>query len=285
MNLLTKIYKIYNHHLYDYLSDFRGFTRLAMILRKLAERNLEKIESEPDCIFEREWDNLIILDSCRYDFYTRMYPDSDFRISKGSNTTQFLKENFSDDRYKDLVYVSGCGFLGEDYFKRKTGNPRDDIFEHVYEVYENCWNEEYGTVMPEYMVEWALTAEDDYPECKKIIHFMQPHWPFVSYNFEADRDLRKMDNEIREDSLSKVNGLWYLGKTNLTDREEIIEGYKHEISHVRDIAVDLAKELSGKTVITADHGELLGEDDVYGHNDNSKTKKLRKVPWDVVNKG
>jgi glucan phosphoethanolaminetransferase (alkaline phosphatase superfamily) len=32
-------------------------------------------------------------------------------------------------------------------------------------------------------------------------------------------------------------------------------------------------------LITADHGELLGENGLYGHPADSDAEKLRKVPW------
>lgn len=54
---------------------------------------------------------------------------------------------------------------------------------------------------------------------------------------------------------------------------------------------DLLSELDGKTVVTADHGELLGERSFplpyreYGHPKGTYTEKLVKVPWHTYESG
>lgn len=283
MKIINKIYKFYNHRLYHYLSEFRGFTRLAMIMRTLAERNLNKVQSRGDSVFDYEWDNLIILDSCRYDYYSDLYPDANYRISRESDTAGFLKENFSDKEQLDLVYISGCNFLSQRNFKNKVGKNPSNLFLEVYEVFNDHWNKEYGTVLPKHIVNEAKLAEEEYRGKPKIIHFMQPHWPYIKYQFEEEEKIRENDRKIRDDSKNKVNGLWYLDGCDYIDEDEIKEAYRCEIKNVREKAVKLADSLEGKTVITADHGELLGEDGVYGHREGSDVSKLRKVPWDVIN--
>ena len=50
----------------------------------------------------------------------------------------------------------------------------------------------------------------------------------------------------------------------------------------------LVKALDGRSVITADHGELFNEqplpfgEGLYGHPKKIKTDSLRQVPWFVV---
>jgi hypothetical protein len=50
----------------------------------------------------------------------------------------------------------------------------------------------------------------------------------------------------------------------------------------------LLGKLDGKTVVTADHGEMLGErvfpftTRVWGHSEGFSTRILRTVPWLVV---
>ena len=51
-------------------------------------------------IFDELWDNLIILDACRYDTFKEVFTtrkitgNLELRISRGAHTTSFLRENF-----------------------------------------------------------------------------------------------------------------------------------------------------------------------------------------------
>jgi membrane-anchored protein YejM (alkaline phosphatase superfamily) len=68
-------------------------------------------------------------------------------------------------------------------------------------------------------------------------------------------------------------------------REEIRQAYGESLDIVLKEVESLAKSLSGKTVVTADHGEMLGEQvspvttRVWGHSEEFSTRLLRKVPW------
>ena len=61
-------------------------------------------------IMDEDWDVIIILDACRYDYFKKTYP----KFLKGklkkvqsiaSNTPGWLKKTFK-DIYKNIVYVS-----------------------------------------------------------------------------------------------------------------------------------------------------------------------------------
>ena len=41
----------------------------------------------------------------------------------------------------------------------------------------------------------------------------------------------------------------------------------------------MVKELDGKVVVTADHGELLGENGHWGHKIGLENTELLEVPW------
>ncbi len=55
-------------------------------------------------IFSEPWDNLIILDACRYDVFEEVFKKRnmkgklEYRISRGSWTVEFLLENFGDEK-------------------------------------------------------------------------------------------------------------------------------------------------------------------------------------------
>ena len=62
-------------------------------------------------VTKEKWDNLIILDSCRYDVFKQVIDEFDIRgklgvrLSRGSTTHEFLRENFKGD-FKDIIYIT-----------------------------------------------------------------------------------------------------------------------------------------------------------------------------------
>lgn len=56
------------------------------------------------------------------------------------------------------------------------------------------------------------------------------------------------------------------------------------MSSPKDLTATPAEVVQGKTVLTSDHGNLVGENNLYGHPAESKAKVLREVSWKVVSK-
>lgn len=105
--LISKPYRLYKYNVYPRIESFRGSYRILKLLENLAQIKLDKVDSKPESIFKKNWDNLLILDACRYDFYKDIRPSSDFRISLGSNSREFIERTFSEGEYDNIVYVTG----------------------------------------------------------------------------------------------------------------------------------------------------------------------------------
>jgi hypothetical protein len=75
--------------------------------------------------------------------------------------------------------------------------------------------------------------------------------------------------------------VWQATEQGLIPREEMLESYVENLKIVDENIVTLVHTLEGKTVISADHGENLGEREFgvkfYGHA--NETKYCRFVPW------
>jgi len=267
--MFEKIYKFYIRNLFSKFSHIRGTTRLRNILRKPVMNDLESFEGEPQSIFERgDWDNLIILDACRYDKLDEIRQDVDYRISLGSTSSEYVERTFTEEKYDDIVYVSANGFLTDRMMEKHLG--RTGIFHEKFDTIETDWDDEKGTVLPESVVRDSLTAENLFLDKKKIIHFIQPHYPYLTRDFGERSDTHLPDET--DDALK-------MAERGEISQQEIIEAYEENLEIVLEHAEELAEKVSGKTVITADHGELLGENGLYGHPEKSRAKKLRKVPW------
>ncbi|MHA2123649.1 MAG: sulfatase-like hydrolase/transferase [Promethearchaeota archaeon] len=239
---------------------------------------ISKTKKEGFSIFTEKWDNLIILDDCRYDFFRHLLPSIEIdgflekKISRGSHTVQFLKENFKKKKYNDIVYL--------------TANPivnqlLHESFYRIISVWDEGWDKKYHTVLPEVMYEYALNAIKKYPNKKLIIHFMQPHFPSVRY------DLRKglVNKEQKTNLLKLYHGeIWkkYLLNT-------LIKGYLKSLKEVLLYVNKLINLLDGTIIITSDHGEAFGDRihplfpvKFYGHRINVKIPALLEIPWYVI---
>lgn len=68
---------------------------------------------EPTNVMEEDWDNLIILDACRYDSFVDMNNISgqlDSIISVSSTSPEFMEKTFKEREFHDTVCVSANGF-------------------------------------------------------------------------------------------------------------------------------------------------------------------------------
>lgn len=243
----------------------------AMVFNYLALRPVKKIDEDPDDIFSYNWDNLVILDACRHDTYESVNGETDSRISKASMSKGFIKKNFSNGDYSDLVYITANPFFNAEKFKKLTGRDLEKVFHEVFHTYKTDWSEEHNTVLPEAVLRDAETAEKLFPDKKKIIHFMQPHHPFVNFDIVEDGFDDILKTEIHDNE-------WDLAMRGEISHNVVKEAYKDNLELVMPYAKNIGDKISGKTMITADHGNLMGENGLYWHPPRSNAEVLRKVP-------
>lgn len=248
------------------------------------------IGNRGEYIIHQDWDNLIILDACRLDFFNKnnnVKGKFEFRISRGSCTSQFLKENFSEKSLNDTIYI--------------TANPLvnyhvPNSFYKIVPVWGEGWSNEYETVLPSTMCKYAIDVNDSYPNKKLIIHFMQPHYPFIGRKGLKEigvHDGIKSRNYFikNKDPYHTELVIWNLVKEKKVTKKIVLEAYEENLRIVLVFVEKLLKILHGKTIITSDHGELFGEWILpfpikgYGHPGGIYCKKLIKVPWLIYNNG
>jgi hypothetical protein len=240
-------------------------------LRKLATLGLEKVENSDD-LFERDFDNLIIIDACRHDLFEEVEGKTDYRITKESTSRGFIRENFSKGDFTEFVVVAANPFFEEKIFKQVTNRRLDDVFHTVFKTFETKWDEEAKTIRPESVMEDVRTAEKLFPDKKKIVWFMQPHYPFLSSELEKE-------NTGMTQSIGKTHThIWKEGEKGNFSQKELWKGYKDNLENVLPYVKNTSDLLNGKTILTSDHGNLAGENELYGHPGGMSIEKLRKVP-------
>jgi len=231
-------------------------------------------------VMEAEWDNLILLDACRYDYfeqYTSFEGELSRVVSKGRGSWEFIRENFVGRELHDTVYV--------------TANPHAErIGQDVFFTVENVldkWDPDIGTVPPESMTAAAIEAQETYPDKRLIVHYMQPHTPHlgeIAQNLETkyvQNQYAQPSDKSGSEKQAEETKIFQVYKDNQITTAELRESYRETLSIVEPHVKDLVEELRGKTVISADHGENLGETQfgmrLTGHGPNSK--EVRFVPW------
>lgn len=231
-----------------------------------------------DDFLAADWDTLIILDACRFDVFEELNPfDGDLtrKVSRASHTSQFLKGNFDGKRLTDTVYTTATPQL-ERY--------RDEVDVQFHDV-DNVWNDERwddeeGTVLPGTMTDAALDVHETYPDKRHVVHYMQPHYPFVGW--DVDDGLRSF-GETPEEGFDIWEGR-IRGQVDLAP-EDVWPAYRDNLEQVLEAVSTLVDEIEGKVVITSDHGNMVGERArpipirEWGHPIGLYTDVLTEVPW------
>ncbi|MFB6225567.1 MAG: hypothetical protein ABEI13_03880 [Candidatus Paceibacteria bacterium] len=237
-------------------------------------------------IADQDWDNLIILDACRYDLFEKIIDEYKEDLpgeleqikSLGTGTPEFLKRNFArNEKYTDIVYLSSNPFV-----KKYANNKFHDI-RHLWATH---WNDSHKTVMPEDVCENYKSILQEYPNKRIILHFMQPHHPFVGDTLlKGDVGLEWAKAKSQNKSTPEVEFVWEKLRKRDVKQETVWNAYEDNLRVVLDEISNIADDLKGKTVITSDHGNAFGESlrwlplSVYGHGSPFRIPELINVPW------
>jgi len=239
-------------------------------------------------LLEEQWDNLVILDACRYDLFatqSQLSGQLTKRISAGSNTPEFLQSNFQNRDFSDTVYV--------------TANPQVNVhlnneFFEVINVWEDHWDDKLHTIHPKVMAEETIDAYESYPNKRLISHFIQPHYPFIGeigqneLNPHSGMELSKR-LASDEDANRDTKSIWDQIYEGSVPTDLVWNAYKENLELTLPHIERLINVFEEYTVVTSDHGNALGERawpvpvKIYGHPPNIRIPALTDVPWLVTN--
>lgn len=226
-----------------------------------------------------DWDNLIILDACRADLFEDVIDLDRFdeyrRVpSRGSSTEEWVLENWVGREFPEITYVTANPVVAR--YTPKHFYNRVDVF-------ESGFDDEFGTVLPHTM---ARITRDTFQADKRIVaHFMQPHYPF--YAGELDVGVKSWHPDGGDDGRVLRNPWEAIAKSEV-EKRDVIEAYRTTLSDALPIALELADELPGTSVVTSDHGNTYGRwafplpFRIYGHPTGFRYPELVSVPWGVM---
>jgi len=284
----------------------------------------EKVRQEK-LLDERNWDLLIILDACRYDYFKEIYPEYlegnlKKAISPASNTGEWCQKVLNQGGLSDTTIFSSnphINSLTPISSRAYSYDIRDNVNEIV-DVWLSEWDEEKGVVLPEDLTHQVLNVDFD----RAIVWYTQPHAPFLTcdlrespgkskekrakqpdgigdepllvklirsgfvrlekvFPFSLCRELyglfRKVSCKTGMESLNPK--LRPLRKTlYLKGQANLVNYYVYNLRRVLESIKILVKRVDREIVITADHGEGLGNE-IVSHPVNSDARVLREVPW------
>lgn len=226
-------------------------------------------------VFEREWDVLLILDACRYDMYQQIIRNSDRIWSVGSSSDEWMDHTFTDEYADELARTAYV-----------TGNPFSDDrcpahqLAHVNEVWRHEWDDERGTIYPQPITDHVIARHRDGYD-RVIGHYMQPHYPFIGEKTSGDE---KMQWNIIDDESHTGEGLALWDQFLYAVRDDfdaVRQAYDDNLRHVFPHVETVCENVDGRVVVTADHGNALGEWGIWGHKPGMVHPKMRHVPWDT----
>lgn len=228
-----------------------------------------------------DWDLLVILDACRYDYFEAMCTlpgELSAVTSRGSQSEEWLVNNFEGRELHDTVYVSPNAYapvLSDGTFHAA------DLFA------DEGVDETARAILPETVTERALAAARRYPRKRLIVHYMQPHTPYIGETGEQIPHRGPDPDREGFTPADEVRGLWTNIRYGLADvdMELVRRAYRENLRIVLEEVRDLLEAVEGKAVISSDHGELFGERlwpipiRGYGHPKGVRHRHLVRVPW------
>ena len=225
-------------------------------------------------LLETDWQTLIVLDACRYDVFSLAIKshaiDGDLieANTDSCKTSEWYRCNWN--KYNDNIVLI-------------TGHPqvRRGEFHKNFHATINVEGATPEWILPDRTFDLTIKAQSDYPDKKTMTHLIPPHLPFMGEKGKAFM-VEVMGREKWSDQIGRrINGttLYSLateyGKKNGWDK--LKEYYRENLDYVLNELLSYLNRLKYPVVITSDHGELLGEHEVYGHRGGRDI--LRRVPW------
>jgi len=184
------------------------------------------------------------------------------------NSSKRIWENGA---HGDLVYFSA--------------NPHIDniraTFHDIIRLWETDWNESRGTVMPQQVVTRVKNSIQSFPNKRIIVHLMQPHRPFIgpkSFDYAMSGFSRQGVN-IPHGSSPEIPFWWDRLRSGEIEKNHVWSMYKDSLNYTLPYVEELVDILPGKSVITADHGNCFGEDNIFGHPSYTHHYNLVRIPW------
>ena len=267
----------------------RGIRESTHILYEWVARQTLTDSFADETVYDREWDVLVILDACRVDLFSEVadeykwlpkgdHVDETAIDSVAGSSKEWMERTFGAadaETLENTAYITGNPFSSQTL--------EADDFGLLDEVWRYAWDDDVGSIRPGPLVDRAVKAgrEGDYDRI--IVHLMQPHAPFLE-NDEIHAGFRPDDwgspDAVRDPDQQGID-VWHRIRRGDLERDRVWDAYRENLRIALESAGKLRQNIDGQLVLTADHGNALGEYGVWGHPD-VPVEGIREVPWVAV---
>lgn len=196
-------------------------------------------------VMDEDWDTLIVLDACRADFFEETVDTERFDAYSRVVSLGSHSSEWTRKNFQSEEFEDTVYVSANPHTTLLASNTFHELIE-VWKDYDVSPNQ----INPSDVIATAKRVHKRNPNKRLIVHMMQPHG---------------------------TGGI-------VPDDDNVVNSYRATIPAVTDIAIDFAEQIDGKTVFTADHGELftsglLSKLGVDQHKPRLRFPNLVYVPW------
>ena len=229
-------------------------------------------------VYEREWDLLVVLDTCRVDALREVAPEYDFLDeidsvwSVGSATAEWTANTFVQPHREEIARTACVTANGTVEWTLEGDNTQlendlvaawltdfDMAAPEDFLLLDSVW--EYGPrdpygglIVPEAVTDRVVRAGREESPDRLIAHYMPPHAPHRSRAIAENRSLEFHESEP-----------WDALRDGI-ERSRVWDNYLADLRWVLDTIEELLQSVDAEeVVVTADHGDAFGEYGVYSH--------------------
>lgn len=244
-------------------------------------------DGEP--VFGREWDVLVVVDACRYDLMAEVVGEDAERDpprwpwltelsesrSLGSSSEEWMERNFTTEYSEQMAETA---HVTANVFSNWILDGDDWLV--LDEVWRDRWDDDLGTTPARPVIDRSIATWRDREPEQMIVHLMQPHHPFIGGGGDLGEGRPKsLDRSVTEwGAFTPEKTIWDQLRDGEVEYDDVWEAYKRNLEYVLDEIQTLVTSIDARIVLTADHGNGLGEAGVYGHPTGLATRELRAVP-------
>lgn len=288
--MLSNLYKAVDrpgdaiYHASNLSAKYRQRLKLELARRK---KSIALQQSFVDEFVNQDEFILIILDACRFDIFRDVHDsflvgDLQNIWASGRWTGEYTQRTWT-NQYR-LTYLTSIPVISDFYFELRESDYRPSgHFEQLVPLWDSEWDPSLGTVPAEKVTDSALRHASQSDTTRLVVHYAQPHAPYVGETQilpwdEKSEDMREL---LENDMDTATERIYDQIKNGDISKTRLKEAYVANLEYVLQEVVRLVNRVDCPVVVTGDHGEHLGEDGRYLHEEDSVL--IRQVPWFVVN--
>jgi len=240
-----------------------------------------------------DWDMLVILDGCRADLWDDVAPEyglatGDTVWSNAACSIDWIRRNLAahPDELARAGYVTANPFADHDAADAQSAGLGSMDVGHFRPLYRTHWSElfdgQIATVPPDVVTDHAIDAWRERETLgidRLIVHYMQPHEPYRARPEWGSGD-HKLLSDLTTEGGTAGRSVWPRIEAGEILADEFWGVYKDNLRWVLDDVTErLLTNCDARIVLSADHGNGLGEWGEWHHPPGAIGPGVRRVPW------